>query len=50
VIPSEQVAAVIKMAMVPLGAVIMFGVAWGILRKVIRWCRQHRTSTEVKPK
>ena len=35
-IPSEQVAAWIRMAMVPLGAVIMFGVAWIILRNVSR--------------
>jgi hypothetical protein len=39
-IPSEQVAALItmaiRMAMVPLGAVIMLGVAWVILRNVSR--------------
>lgn len=35
-IPSEQVAALIRMAMVPLGALIMFGVAWVILRNISR--------------
>jgi hypothetical protein len=39
-IPSEQVAALITMAMVPLGAVIALGVAWGILRYVSRQLQQ----------
>ena len=34
--PTEQVAALIRMAMVPLGAVIVFGVAWVILRRILR--------------
>jgi len=37
---TEQVAALIRLAMVPLGAVIMFGVAWVVLRSVSRQIRR----------